>query len=241
MLLGLTEGAKQMADPQDGVAPPSDDQRVNQLPAGPSPAESQRSSDSERNRDAPPLRDGYSEYLNDGIADQTSRRSHRGELVKASFYVLGILMLNLTIVVIVLTYAFCRALAPESVAKASVAELVKWVDQAASSPGASLPSSSSSAPSKIAPASPPGPIKTQAQAMKIEAKIFGEVRDSMFPLVALVSILTLAVTVILGTMLKASFARPVVVETASDEKEYPVPVLQALKELADSIKALFKG
>ena len=77
--------------------------------------------------------------------------------------------------------------------------------------------------------------------MKIEAKIFGEVRDSMLPLVALVSILTLAVTVILGTMLKASFARPLVMETTSEERDYPVPVLQALKELADSIKALFKG
>lgn len=139
--------------------------------------------------------------------------------------------------------AFIRALEPDAVAKAAVAHLVKEVGDVKPSAGKAEPAKDSAGSRVDAASAAAKPTKQPTgQELKIEARIYGEVRDSMVPLVALVSILTVAIVVILGTFLKAAFLGHGhgQVDTKSSDSS-PVPIIEALKSLAESIKALFKN
>jgi hypothetical protein len=202
--------------------------------------------------DSPPLPKVHEDLLNDGITDQVSRRSHRRPVVIGALVILIAFTLCLTGIVGTLGYTFAQALRPENVAKFAAVQLHEEINKLslASTEKTTGPSSSSAAPQKSSkevkltdPKSEKDatPVK-ESGTVRIEAKIYGEVRDSMVPLVALVSILTVAIVVILGTMLRAAFApHP---NNSSDFREKddvsPVPLLEALKGLVESVKAAWK-
>lgn len=230
----------------EDVSPPSPDQLRTALDSSSSVASNTGPGDSEV------LPKVHENLLNDGIADQVSRRAHRLPVVIAALIVLTVVTLCLAGIVGTLGYSFYRALEPDNVAKFTAVELKEKISKVASEQAEKL-----SAASKAE--KPPGgaskEAKTvkakggdenvhakEAEPIKVEAKIYGEIRDSMVPLVALVSILTVAVVVILGTMLKAAFApHP---NHSPEPKEAgdtsPVPLIQACKDLVESVKAALK-
>jgi len=229
------------------VVPPSPDQLVK---VGPTTVNTISNSGSEEQRDSPELPQATINAIDDGIQDQQSRRSHRPKVVWLAIGIVVLFALNLTVVVGVMACGFWRALEPSAIAKASAAEVVRLTQtQAQASADATADPAQTSKPidqkkraSEISGS--PTSLKTgaTAQPVRIEAKIYGEVRDSMVPLVALVSILTVAIVVILGTFLKAAFlANPNGHGPGKEIEASPVPVLEALKSLADSIKAPFKS
>lgn len=229
----------------DNVEPPSPEQRKtelgtpSQVPVATGPG------------DSPVLPKVKEDLLNDGIADQTSRRGYRGPILIAAMLVLLVFAICLAGVVGTLSTGFYQALKPENIAKFVAAEFKVKVDKISSE---SVEKASASKSEKF-PATPGKEAKSAAtkttdehsavkdsEPIKVEARIYGEIRDSMVPLVALVSILTVAIVVILGTMLKAAFApHP---NNSADLKEKdetsPVPVLEALKGLIESVKAAWK-
>jgi hypothetical protein len=172
--------------------------------------------------------------------------------VIAALSVLTAFTLCLTVIVGTLGFAFHQALKPENIAKFSAAELREKINEISSAPTEKSTTSSKAekAPGSSDKETKPSNAKSddehalvkENEPVKVEARIYGEIRDSMVPLVALVSILTVAIVVILGTMLKAAFApHP---NNSSDPKEKeetsPVPLLEALKALVDSVKAAWK-
>lgn len=175
--------------------------------------------------DSPPLPKAQVDALNDGIADQQSRRSHRPVIVVAALIVLGVLVLNLTWVVHSVLNGYQGAIAPER-----------------SSPRTSAPVATPERPiTGQASATPP----TRAESPGPVAPSQGEarhhaLREAMTPLVALVSILTLATVFILGTMLKAAFATPQHGHRDPAKNDPPaLPLTEALKALLDSLKGIF--
>lgn len=202
--------------------------------------------------DSPLLPRGYEDLLNDGITDQISRRSHRRPVVIGALVILIAFTLCLTGIVGTLGYTYVKALSPENVAKLSAVQLHEQISK--------LPLVLTEAsPTKLASKDSVGKVDKGLKSddtkkekellavkdggtIKIDAKIYGEVRDSMVPLVALVSILTVAIVVILGTMLKAAFSpHPNHRSELLDKDEVsPVPLLEALKALIESVKAAWK-
>lgn len=194
--------------------------------------------------------------MNDGIVDLESKRQHRPAIVIAALISLGLFIANLTAVVAVVAYTFCTATKPEAIAKSVAVELSDKLSKAASGIDAGASAASASEPYKKstltyqraqgADKSASGVsgklAEDQERSVKIEAKIFGEIKESLVPLVALVSILTVAAVVILGTLLKAAFApHPNHKLDSKDEASdsSPVPVIEALKSLAEALKGLF--
>ena len=224
----------------DGVPPPSQDMIKTQLDSVAAPG------------DSPPLPTGQVELINDGIADQQSRRKYRTYIIAAALAVLTLFTLSLTGIVGTLGTAFYQALKPENIAKFVAVELQEKIGHASSQSAEKLtPTSTSPKASKNADEetkaskgkSTTSSIPTKENdPIKVEAKIYGEIRDSMVPLVALVSILTVAIVVILGTMLKAVFAPHPNhrLDMKGNEEASPLPIIEALKRLADSIKAVWK-
>ncbi|WP_423597014.1 hypothetical protein [Roseateles sp. MS654] len=239
-----------MSDPtapksEDTVAPPTAKQLVKE---GPLPDVHKGIPSEEAQRDSPQLPQSTIKSIDDGIEDQQSRRSHRPKVVALAIGIVGVFAVNLTIIVVVMACGFWRALEPASVAKASAAEVVHQLTEIralAASEALLAPGKVSDAKKKDADASPAqAPVRPNGESrpIRIEAKIYGEVRDSMVPLVALVSILTVAIVVILGTFLKAAFlANPNGHGATKEADPSPVPLLEALKGLVESIKALFKS
>lgn len=224
----------------DGVPPPSQDMIKTQLDSGAVPG------------DSPPLPTGQVELINDGIADQQSRRKYRTFILTAALMVLALFALSLTGIVGTLGAAFYQALKPENIAKFVAVELQEKIGHASlqsaeklnptsTSPKASKNADEETKASKVKSTASSTPTK-ENDPIKVEAKIYGEIRDSMVPLVALVSILTVAIVVILGTMLKAVFAPHPNhrLDMKENEEASPLPIIEALKGLVDSIKAVWK-
>jgi hypothetical protein len=208
----------------------------------------------EQTRDSDPLPGGHEALLNDGILDLASRRSHRPGIVIAALVALGFFLVNVTIIIVTLACGFTQALKPEVVARSAAVQLAEKVGAAASTSATAAPTVSQvsgSAPEKGKSAS--GAARTQSESadanqprvVRVEAKIFGEIKDSMVPLVALVSILTIAIVVILATMLKAAFAvHPHAAPTSANDKEKQesdafVPALEACKSFVETLKGAF--
>jgi len=221
----------------------------------PSPGQKRTELDDEKGRDSAPLPKSHEALLNDGIVDLASRRSHRPGIVIAALVALGVFLANVTVVILTLTYGYTQAIKPEMVAKSAVVELAEKVAAAASSAPASTPHASSTASAVSASekrASAPEQSKAtthdasdanQPRTVKVEARIFGEIKDSMVPLVALVSILTVAIVVILATMLKAAFAaHPHAAATSDKEKKDSdafIPAIEACKSFIETLKSAF--
>lgn len=232
--------------PGDDVAPPNQGQIRRELaPPTSAPATSDPG-------DSKPLRPGYLNLLNDGIADQESRRENRKPILVAALTVLAVFTACLATVVLVLSCGFHQALKPENIAKFVAVELrekiakisTPGVDKEVNSTKDDAAKKTADKDSKLSTAKPATEHSTskEPEPVKVDAKIYGEIRDSMVPLVGLVSILAVAIVVILGTMLKAAFApHP---HNSADLKEpeetSSVPLIEALKGLVDSIKALWK-
>lgn len=227
------------------VAPPSPSQRKTALDSNPLMATTESG-------DSPPLPKLKEDFLNDGIADQISRRAPRARIVMTALTILAVFTVNLTGIVGTLGFAFYQALKPENIAKFAAAELREKINKDSSGPTekSNTPSKSEKAPTSSDKEPKPSnakstnehaPVKENGP-IKVEANIYGEIRDSMGPLVALVSILAVAIVVILGTMLKATFAPYLNNSPAPKEKEEtsPVPLIEALKGLVDSVKAAWK-
>jgi hypothetical protein len=246
--LNSNKSARDTGEPanatEDGVAPPSPSQRKTSLDS-PSP-----SSSAPGPGDSPPFPKIREDLLNDGIADQISRRGHRQPIVIAALTVLAALTICLGGIVFTLGFAFYNALNSQTIAKFAAAELQEKINRiplalSSKTEAAVKPTKASNDSDKKNISSNQDltvkPAK-EAEPVRIEAKIYGEVRDSMVPLVALVSILTVAIVVILGTMLKAAFApHPNNSSDTNDKDETsPVPLLEALKSLVDSVRAAWK-
>lgn len=229
--------------PGDDVPPPNQDQIKRELDS------SNLGTTTSGPGDSKPLPPGYVNFLNDGIVDQESRRKVRKPVLIAALAVLGMFTFSLIVIVAVLSSGFYQALKPENIAKFVAAELHGKIDRATATGGNKDASSSKDATSKkstdkeskLSAAAGTGDrsVLKESEPVKVEAKIYGEIRDSMVPLVALVSILAVAIVVILGTMLKAAFApHP---HNGADlrerEETSPVPLIQALRGLMDAIKA----
>lgn len=202
--------------------------------------------------DSPILPKVHEDLLNDGITDQVSRREYRRPILIAALAVLAIITLCLAWVVGTLSTGFYQALKPENVSKFVAVELKGKIDKISSVTAEKTNTTVTSGKTpntttKESKPATPGIAEAHSstkenEPVKVEAKIYGEIRDSMVPLVALVSILTVAIVVILGTMLKAAFAPHPNNSIDLKEKEVasPVPVLEAIKGLVDSIKAAWK-
>ena len=195
--------------PHGDVPPPSAQQLRQTLdPAGPG--------------DSPPLPKAQVDALNDGIADQQSRRSHRPAIVFAALLVLGALVLNLTWVVCTVLNGYQGAIAPDR----STLAPVSAPEQPIAGQARATPSTRADNHSPIAP--------PQGEARHLT------LREAMTPLVALVSILTLATVFILGTMLKAAFATPQHGHRDPGKNDpSSLPLTEALKALLDSLKGIF--
>jgi hypothetical protein len=227
--------------PGDDVPPPKQDQIKRELDS-PNPGTTTSGPG-----DSKPLPPGYLNFLNDGIVDQESRRKVRKPALIAAFAVLGMFTASLVVIVAVLSCGFYQALKTENIARFVAAELRGKIDKA-SAAGVDRDANSSKdetskkvtdKDSKSSAAKGDHSASKDPEPVKVEAKIYGEIRDSMVPLVALVSILAVAIVVILGTMLKAAFApHP---HNSADlrerEETSPVPLIEALKGLVDAIKA----
>jgi hypothetical protein len=230
---------------EDNVKPPSPEQRKTELgtpsqaPVATGPG------------DSPVLPKVQEDLLNDGIADQTSRRGYRGRILIAAMLVLLVFTSCLAGVVGTLSTGFYQALKPENIAKFVAIEFKGKVDKISSvsaeqpnTPKLDKPQATPSKEGKptAAKAAEEHNAVKESEPVKIEARIYGEIRDSMVPLVALVSILTVAIVVILGTMLKAAFAPHPNngADLKGKEATSSVPVLEALKSLLDSVKAAWK-
>jgi hypothetical protein len=232
--------------PNDNVTPPSPAQIKRELDK-PLPVTA-----SAGPGDSPPLPPGHLDLLNDGIADQQSRREYRLPILGAALGVLAVFTVCLAGIVFTLGNGFFQALQPENIAKFAAVELKGKIDKVSAAVGEKETSSSNEDVSKKTSdkESKSSTFKTaeersnakEHEPVKVEAKIYGEIRDSMVPLVALVSILAVAIVVILATMLKAAFAPHPNNTTGQKEKEEssPVPILEAIKGLVDSIKAAWK-
>lgn len=227
----------------DDVPPPKQDQIKRELDS------SNPGTTTSGPGDSKPLPPGYVTFLNDGIIDQESRRKVRKPALIAALAVLGMFTASLVVIVAVLSCGFYQALKPENIAKFVAAELHGKIDKATVSGGDKDASSSKDETSKkstdkeskssAAKGAGDHSASKEPEPVKVEAKIYGEIRDSMVPLVALVSILAVAIVVILGTMLKAAFApHP---HNGADLRERdetsPVPLIEALKGLIDAIKS----
>lgn len=202
--------------------------------------------------DSPPLPSGQLELLNDGITDQESRRGYRGPILWAALGVMAVFTACLAGVVLTLSCGFYQALKPENIAKFVAVELHSKIDKISATGAEKAASPPKDVSTKKAPDKESKSLESKEtverstskehEPVKVEAKIYGEIRDSMVPLVALVSILAVAIVVILGTMLKAAFAPHPNNSTGLKEKEdtSSVPVLEAIKGLVDAIKAAWK-
>lgn len=245
------------ASPNNGVDPPTPGQIRRELdpPSQATPAATApRATGTPQSGpgDSPPLSQNRLDLLNDGIADQQSRRVYRYPILIAAVVVLTVFTLSLAGVVATLSTGFYQALKPENIAKSVAVELQEAVPKVLADPvgkpsTSSIAEKASSTPNKESNSSVTKTNEVHVAAretvpVKIEAKIYGEVRDSMVPLVALVSILAVAIVVILGTMLKAAFAPHPNNSTHQQEKDEtsPVPILEAIKGLVDSIKEAWK-
>ncbi|WP_154377044.1 hypothetical protein [Duganella guangzhouensis] len=162
---------------------------------------------------------------------------------------MAIFAISLAGVVATLSTGFYQALKPENISKFVVVELQEKVnkispatEQKADAKSEKTQNESSKENKSPVTKKTDERSSKEGEPVKIEAKIYGEIRDSMVPLVALVSILAVAIVVILGTMLRAAFAPHPNNGTDSKEKEEvsPVPVLEAIKGLVDSVKAAWK-
>jgi hypothetical protein len=77
--------------------------------------------------------------------------------------------------------------------------------------------------------------------VEVDLKRLADLRDLFLPVVAMVSLLTVAVVVILVTMLRASFAPTVsALDRESDKSllDLPVPIIEAMKSFVDALKGL---
>ncbi len=188
--------------------------------------------------DSPPLPKSLEDLLNDGIKDLASRRGYRKFIVVASLITVTVFLFNLTVIICTLTTGFKEAFKPEIVAQSVVLELKKNINGVTSDKDVVSNSPQTSRQKTISDKD------AAKEPIRVDAKIFGGIQDSMAPLVALVSILTIAVIVIIGTMLKAAFApHPHHQPDASKAKDYassPVPLIEALKGLVESLKGIFK-
>ncbi|MBC3911584.1 hypothetical protein [Undibacterium umbellatum] len=202
--------------------------------------------------DSLPLPKVKEDLLNDGIEDQQSRRQHRPKILTTAIIILGLFTACLCTVVGTLSTGFYQAIQPDNIAKFVAVELKEETDKVISKEVDKEKNSSKS--EKVSNASKESKasdtknadeqvVAKEKEPIKVEAKIYGEIRDSMVPLVALVSILAVAIVVILGTMLKAAFAPYPNSNTEFKETEEtsPVPVLEAIKGLVDSLKAALKS
>lgn len=150
-------------------------------------------------------------------------------------------------VVRTVTYGFSELVRAEAIAsKVNAALVLPHLPNAASAPSAKA---SESAKTHASSASDPPKQPPQAQAegalppqkVEIVLKGLGELRDLFLPVIALVSLLTVAVVVILVTMLKASFAQSAASEKADESMNLgaiPIPLIEAIKSLLDTLKGL---
>lgn len=193
--------------------------------------------------DSPALPKLHEDLLNDGIADQVSRRRLRTPIFFTTLAVLFVLTVCLAGVVSVLGSAFLQALKPDNTAKLVALELAqKTAANTADTLPRPLAASASAGKSEHQAHAtlPAQPAVADTSAPKLAISIYTEIRDAMVPLVALVSILAVAIVVILGTMLKAAFAPHPNNRLKDTDETSPVPVLEAMKSLVDSVKAVLK-
>lgn len=201
--------------------------------------------------DSPPLSRDLLNSLNDGIDDQKSRRDYRRPVVRAAFAVVFCFVVSLVGVVCTFSSVYRNVLSTENIAKIATVQLYEQIQKSAVGHGSSKEAVAQ--PKEVANSkkpksthqsgqtSDPGHAAKEDLPLSVEAKIYFEIRDSMVPMVALVSILAVAIVVILGTMLKAAFApHPNYAIPREKEEASPLPIIEALKGLTDSIKALFK-
>ncbi len=204
--------------------------------------------------DSPPLPADRLNSLNDGIDDQRSRRAHRKPVAWLTTCVVVCFTLCLAGIIWTLGSAYSTALNPDNIAKITSIELREQIRHTAlthtseqkhtvtgsKAEGTQKKSQPGNSTRHAEEVSASASVK-EAEPLRIEAKIYGEIRDSMVPLVALVSILAVAIVVLVGTMLRAAFApHPNYTPPVEKEEVSPVPIIEALKSLAESIKAVFK-
>lgn len=197
--------------------------------------------------DSEDLPKGESGAVDEAVRDRRYRRYFRVAVVVTAILVMVTIAGNMTWVVCSITQGFQGAMKQDTIAKAVAVQVVEQVASAAqsasssSSVSASAAASASSAPAARAKA---GHTAATPNKVRVEASIFGEIRDSLIPLVGLVSILTLALVVITVTMLRASFAPDKSLKSNdpvenSDGIVFPVPAIEALKSFIDSVKSIF--
>lgn len=188
-------------------------------PPPPNAGQLRQALDASEPGDSPRLPRSQLAALDDGIADQQSRRSHRPVVVTTTLVVLAALMFNLTWVVCTMVQGFHGA-----IASAPAQAPAPTRPGPASLPPGAVPSTVDAA----LPANMPGPSLTA-------------LRDGLTPLVALVSILTLAVVFLLGTMLKAAFAtpQPGPRDTGPPDAQ-ALPITEALRDLLEWLQGLLK-
>jgi len=192
--------------------------------------------------DSPALPQGESDAVDEAVRDRKYRRYFRVAVVVTAIMVMATLAVNMTWVVCSVTQGFKDALRQDTIAKAVAAQVVEQAASAAlAAAPASPPASAAGAQTKRAT---PAPAPAVSHKVRVEASIFGEIRDSLIPLVGLVSILALALVVITVTMLRASFAPDKSLKSndsmdGGDGIVFPVPAIEALKNLVDAIKSIF--
>lgn len=195
-----------------------------------------------------PLTQSELDAIRDGISDQQSRRTSRPKVLYAAFSVIFFTMVFLGCTVATICYCFYQITNPDNIEKyvskksihstSESTQIVK-IDRSAS---ASAGASASASASKVSNMSlTKEPSKVESTLAQNTPQIHVEIRDAIVPLVAMVSILTVAVVVTLGTILKAVFAHPPEhKKDSSDDKTISIPFLEALKSLVESIKGFIK-
>lgn len=187
--------------------------------------------------DSPALTQSDEKAVDEAVTDQRYRRWFRVAIVVATIAVITTFMANLSFVVCSVVETFSKSMDNQTLAEAIAGQVV--------AKSASDAASASSAPT-VGTFAPSGKhVKVAAPAyepkLKIEAKIFGEIRDSLIPVVALVSILTVAVVAILITLLRASFAQIGVARPSESEGGIVIPVaaIEAFKPVVEFFRSIF--
>jgi Mn2+/Fe2+ NRAMP family transporter len=209
--------------------------------------------------DSPPLPPGLESQFEEGVKDQRYRRMFRASLVSGVLTTLALLAVNLTYVIFSTTDVYTSAIKQHAAAATTLHTAAAHDGAKASGVVVGATSSVAGAPSAVAVAtssassvtSPKDKSKPEARVLErtVEAEphsspIFGEMKDALIPIVAMVSVLAASIVVILVTALKASFAPTKTGgEKAGQESNeigpaFPSPVIEAITNLIDAVKGV---
>lgn len=198
--------------------------------------------------DSPPLPLEKFNLVFESVKDQRWRRIARSGIVLLGCFVVVWFTCSLTKVVGEVSAGFSNILSKETLTalvaaevKAAHADAASAVANAASGASSSQPQQPAKKEAKVSKPVQSGDTKESAPKVDVDLKRLADLRDLFLPVVAMVSLLTVAVVVILVTMLRASFAPTVpALDRESDKSllDLPVPIIEAMKSFVDALKGL---